>query len=127
MYIDVYMQTEILFLIAYCYHRHGFFPIYERYTRETLPAGFSPYPVVTHASTVVPTEYRLGEGYPSSSKLSKELDKVFPQAAHVTLEAGDMLINPPFSWHAIKVDQMSISLSLRGDKQDVRQRMRWCS
>ena len=94
----------------------------EWYTCENLPKGFTSYPVVTHANAVVPDEMRLEES-PSAprleSKVTRALSTVFPQAAHVTLEAGDMLINPPFSWHAIKVDQMSISLSLRGDKQDV--------
>ena len=47
------------------------------------------------------------------------LSEIFPQAAHITLRPGDMLINPPFSWHAIKVDQFAVSLSLRGDKEDV--------
>lgn len=86
--------------------------------------------MVTHANAVVPDDLRLKESASTprlESKVTRALSEVFPQAAHVTLEAGDMLINPPFSWHAIKVDQMSISLSLRGDKQDVRQRMRLCS
>ena len=56
---------------------------------------------------------------PNITRVTRKLNDIFENCAHVTLQPGDMLINPPFSWHAIKVDQMSISLSLRGDKEDV--------
>ena len=40
-------------------------------------------------------------------------------AAEVVLEAGDMLINTPYSWHSVWIDGPSLSLSLRGDRADV--------
>lgn len=86
----------------------------EWYTCENLPEGFTPYTVYSHANGVT-SEKAKYRAEPNVSMLSN----IFPQSAHITLQPGDMLINPPFSWHAIKVDQMAISLSLRGDKEDV--------
>ena len=86
----------------------------EWYTCENLPEEFTPFTVYSHANSVTSAKSKF-RTEPNQAKL---LD-IFPQAAHLTLQPGDMLINPPFSWHAIKVDQMSISLSLRGDKEDV--------
>lgn len=90
----------------------------EWYTCEKLPEGFAPYQVAAHAFGVVTEDVKLAETF-NNHKVQRKLNDIFPQSAHLTLQPGDMLINPPFSWHAIKVDQMSISLSLRGDKEDV--------
>ena len=87
----------------------------EWYTLENLPEDFAPYTVYSHSNGVTSKVSRLKKGEPDLDRLSE----IFPQAAHITLQPGDMLINPPFSWHAIKVDQFAVSLSLRGDKEDV--------
>ena len=90
----------------------------EWYTCENLPKDFAPLQVSTHANSVVPAEDKLNVK-PNIIRVHRRLNNLFEEVAHITLQPGDMLINPPFSWHAIKVDQMSISLSLRGDKEDV--------
>lgn len=41
------------------------------------------------------------------------------RSAHAVIRPGDMLINTPYSWHAVQIDGPSLSLSLRGDRADV--------
>jgi len=92
------------------------------YTMEQLPEGFQPLPVTTHANTVINEKAEE-----NVACLDKNIEyyktahdtKLFESGTKIVLRPGDMLINPPFSWHAIKIDQFSISLSLRGDREDV--------
>ena len=78
----------------------------EWFTIKHLPDGFKPYTLNSYANTV------------NSKEWTCESD-LFLIAAHVTLQPGDMLIIPPYSWHAIKQKEMSMTLSLKGDKEDV--------
>ena len=96
----------------------------EWYTMEGLPADQYAIQVAPHAHGVVNSK---GVVYPNFDMAVTEVFKhnedwtadMDNAATHFTLYPGDLLINPPFSWHAIKINQTSVSLSLRGDTNDV--------
>jgi hypothetical protein len=94
----------------------------EWFTIERLPSTFSPKSAAWHAYAVDRRLFYSDSGFDPKDPIKVPLEiseKLFEIASHVTLTPGDLLINPPFFWHAIKIDQPSISLSLRGDREDV--------
>jgi hypothetical protein len=94
----------------------------EWFTLEHLPASFSPKSATWHAHSVDRQLFYSDPRFDPTEPIEVPSDvseKLFREASHITLTPGDLLINPPFSWHAIKIDQFSISLSLRGDREDV--------
>ena len=91
---------------------------------EELPQGKYALQVAPHAHGVVNDkgvkypnfDMAVTEVFHHNEEWTPDMDHA---ATHFTLYPGDMLINPPFSWHAIKINQTSVSLSLRGDTNDV--------
>ncbi len=84
----------------------------EWYSLEQLPPPFHPVGIGTFTMLVD----REGS---SLSRDEDEQRELFDVAAHVTVGPGDMLINPPLSWHAVEIDGFNLSLSFRGDRSDV--------
>ena len=97
----------------------------EWWTMETLPPGKFPLQVTKLANGVVKQQGVIKSSFfellhddslHHNEEWTPDLDRA---ATHFPIEPGDLLINPPFSWHAIKINQTSVSLSLRGDANDV--------
>lgn len=81
---------------------------------ERLPPTF--HPVGIGAYTYLVERDRPGAAPAYDDEAEAHL---FEISACFTLGPGDMLINPPYSWHAVEIDGFNISLSLRGDRADV--------
>ncbi|MCA9709879.1 MAG: hypothetical protein KDK70_28835, partial [Myxococcales bacterium] len=84
------------------------------YSIEQLPPTF--HPVGIGAYTFLVERERSGSG---AARRDDDQQHLFEISACVTLRPGDMLINTPYSWHAVRIDGFNISLSLRGDRADV--------
>ncbi len=85
----------------------------ELYSIERLPPPFHPVGIGAYTYLVE----RDGPG-PAAARGEGE-ERLFEVAASFTLGPGDMLINTPYSWHAVRIDGFNVSLSLRGDRADV--------
>lgn len=81
----------------------------ERLPPTFLPVGIGPY-------TYLVERHRAGNTVARGSDDEREL---FDLAVRFTLRPGDMLINTPYSWHAVEIEEFNVSLSLRGDRADV--------
>ena len=88
------------------------------YSIEQLPAGF--HPVAISNFTYLVAQQGEGEGRSTLVDRGDEHERsLLERSAHAVLRAGDMLINTPYSWHAVRIDGFNLSLSLRGDRADV--------
>ncbi|MEM7156940.1 MAG: hypothetical protein AAF799_29080 [Myxococcota bacterium] len=85
------------------------------YSIERLPESFVPVAISNFTYLV----RRDREGASLAVEHDDDERELQDLAAQVVLEAGDMLINTPYSWHSVWIDGFSLSLSLRGDRADV--------
>ena len=85
------------------------------YSIERLPDSFVPV-AISNFTYLVRRDHEDASLVVEHDEDERELQDL---AAHVVLEAGDMLINTPYSWHSVWIDGFNLSLSLRGDRADV--------
>jgi len=86
------------------------------WSTETLQGENMPLSLQAYTNGVTTRELFYSERrLPFGEGRGEDLYEAIP---NVVLGAGDMLINPPFSWHAIKIDERNITLSVRGDRYD---------
>lgn len=91
------------------------------YSIERLPPTFHPVGIGTY-TFLVDREHPAAEAdaaVAAAAHRDDDQQHLFEVSACVTLRPGDMLINTPYSWHAVRIDGFNISLSLRGDRADV--------
>ncbi|EGB03837.1 hypothetical protein AURANDRAFT_67687 [Aureococcus anophagefferens] len=89
------------------------------HTTEEVPSDVTPFLVFPSASGWFHKNQLIKGGRPWPMEIDAS-----DHVSQVVLHAGDLLINPPYSWHAVKIQGPSVSLSVRGDKADV---MTWMS
>ena len=86
------------------------------WSAEELPEGFTSMSIQAYTHAAMQKEVFFSEKTLPFGDDSNDI--LYERFSHQVLRPGDMLINPPFSWHAIKIDQRSISLSVHGDRND---------
>lgn len=88
------------------------------WSSERLPSGYVPLSIGSFVHAVGETD---GFNAPERAFPTVVRDRdpaLYDAFEPLVLRPGDLLINPPFSWHAVRIDQRSITLSIRGDRND---------